>query len=135
MVIDPTIPILAISFSYLTKQQALWLAALTGLLLDLVVITPPLGFHATLFVLLALIFYPLAKSFKAMHEPTFALYTFLISFSFTLINILAFDLRGHLLYNLLVPPLSDGLLTFLFMIPYLCYCKYKKAKLDVIEDY
>jgi rod shape-determining protein MreD len=67
-------PLLAIFALRLSKPKALWMAALSGVCLDLLTISGGLGLHATIFSLIMMALYPYKRFFFEEKWLHFSLY-------------------------------------------------------------
>jgi len=125
-------PFLAIVLKRKTLLHALWIAVLSGLIVDLCNSDLFFGFFALSYGLAAAIAYLARKWFTLEVPPSFAIYTALISALCSLIQLvfLSFPFQPSALFsNLFLMPLADGLYAFFwFTCPMLGYTAWKKRR-------
>ena len=132
------IPVLVMSFYFVSLNSAAWLALGIGLLLDILNLLPRLGFLGSAYLVTALILYPWRLYFFKDAFSTLPIMTYLFSVFSSLIQALIallFDLPSFsfsvswLVSDCFIMPLIDaaGALIF-FSLPHFLYSNYYRIK-------
>ncbi len=128
-------PYLSFIFIKHSLKKLLWQSFLCGLMMDFLQSSLPFGYTSLSYILTSLILYRQKWLFFHDKLTSLALFSSLFSFIHSISQILLFDLSKktlafswkHVLSELIVMPLCDGLYAFIgFTVPYLIYSYIKK---------
>lgn len=123
-------PFLAIVFQKKSLQKSIWIAGLSGLILDLLGSATPLGAFSLIFVLCTLVCYRFKHVFFEERLLSLPLFTSLISSTFSLFHIFLFPSMFSikaLLYTVFMLPIFDGIYAFFwFTCPFTLFRRIAK---------
>jgi len=117
-------PLITLIISRLSRPIALWLATLSGVIIDLYSIATPFGFFALNYCIATLLIYQYRKYFLEEKIHIFALYSILFSFVSTFIGFILFavievQLKLNiftLFSDLILMPIFDGVYAYIVVL-------------------
>ena len=131
-------PFLALLVIRKNRLSALWIAALSGLTLDLLSSNIRFGLYALSFLITILVIYKLKNLFFEEKAHALAVFSALVAFVFTLIESSLLSFFGHpppftlmsLSIDLVLLPILDGIFSFFwFSFPLKLYTLIKTGRL------